>query len=98
MRSGGWGAPPVLAIVFQARSAADLGLPGRFAAWVVPAVLVGLPRALLALPVARSGRWSPRAARAAGAVRREPGRAQRGLDLFLGQNRTNRGSGDATAP
>ena len=60
--------------------------------------LVGRPRALLSLLAASLRRWSPRAARAAGAVRREPGRAQRGLDLFLGQNRTNRGSGDATAP
>ena len=60
--------------------------------------LAGGPRALLSLLAACVSRRSPRAARAAGAVRREPGRAQRGLDLFLGQNRTNRGSGDAPAP
>ena len=43
--------------------------------------LTGGPRALLGVPVARRGPWPPSAARAAGAVRREPGRAQRGLDL-----------------
>lgn len=42
--------------------------------------------------------WASRCPAPSGHTAQPGGRAKRGLDLFLGQNRTNRGSGDATAP
>ena len=86
---GGWGAAPVQAIVLHARSAADLGLLGPFVAWVRGDQLLRRPRALLACIAFVGASW-PAAQR--GPLRLAGGgRAQRGLDLFLGQNRTVEG-------
>ncbi len=88
----GWGAAPVGASGVDRQGGVETGLPGPFVAWVRGEWLTRCPRALLACTCplgntcpALRGRY-----RLAGG-----GRAKRGLDLFLGQNRTKRGDGDA---
>ncbi len=85
---GGWGGTPVRAL--EGAQTGDLPRAGclgsddgvRAPSWRLFAGCVW------AVPVASAARRRP-----SGAA--EAGRAQRGLDLFLGQNRTQKGDGDA---
>ena len=93
---GGWGGTPVAALGVERQRGVESGIPGPFVAWVRRDQLPRRPRALLACIPLVGASW-PAAQR--GPLRLAGGgRAQRGLDLFLGQNRTKRGSGDAKAP
>lgn len=94
---GGWGATPVLAHGLKRQQGVETGPGGPLAAWVRPDRLPRRPRALLSLLVGGQTWWPPSEAESRQAELSGDGRAQRGLDLFLGQNRTNRRGGDATA-
>ena len=97
MSPGGWGAPPVQACGPKRQGGGNSALQGDFSRWAVP-------EGWSACCAPSSAFLTPGEAADASAAQRRPsgaaaaGRAQRGLDLFLGQNRTNRGSGDAKAP
>jgi len=81
---GGWGAAPVEASALEREGGGKSGDGGPFAACLGLGELVGWPRALQALHSAGCA-----VASAPGGHTAQPGgRAKRGLDLFLGQNRT----------
>ena len=88
--SGGWGTAPVQAASFEPASAAlaaFLSLFARAGCAVATEPAARHPERLFAVAV------QDRPQRGGA----ERGRAQPGLDLFLGQNRTHEGSGDAKA-
>ena len=95
MSAGGWGTPPVLAQGLERQGAVETGLAGPLDAWEVPQGAEALAARLLA--VFWLSHAERRAARGRQCEAAEAGRAKRGLDLFLGQNRTNGGRSDAEA-
>ena len=97
MRPGVWGATPVQACDVERQGGGESGDTGDFSRWVVPAGWSACCAPSMALSEPGEAAVASAAQRRQGEAA-AAGRAQRGLDLFLGQNRTERGSGDATAP
>ena len=96
MTAGGWGGTPVAALGLERQRGGKSGDAGDFSRWVVLAgwsACCAPSSAVSALP----GDAPPSEAGSRQAQLSGDGRAQRGLDLFLGQNRTRGGSGLAEA-
>ena len=93
---GGWGATPVQARCVERQGGVNPALQALFPAWVVVHPLQPAPRALQAVAPCVGDAAASAAQRRRGEAA-AAGRAQRGLDLFLGQNRTQGGSGLAQA-